>query len=77
MAGWIVLAAFVTLILLRASAAPEARIASGAASMGFGIWMIVEATRPHVLAIHYVPDVFLLVFGLALVVRGALRFATY
>ena len=77
--GWLIVAFFLTLMVLHLSAVPEARLAGGILIMGAGIWLIwLSAVHPlDVPAFRHAPDIFPLVVGLWLVVRGALRFASY
>jgi uncharacterized membrane protein YccF (DUF307 family) len=75
-AGWLLFAFVLTFVLLRATAASEARVVVGAAFMGFGILLIWQATVQHA-AHHHMPDMIVLFAGLWLVVAGALRFASY
>ncbi len=78
-AGWIVIALFLTLIVLHRIAVPEARLAGGILIMGAGIWLIwISAVHPSdIPAFRHAPDIFPLLIGLWLVVKGALRFASY
>jgi hypothetical protein len=77
--GWLVFAFFLTLGVLRLIAVPEARLAGGILIMGAGIWLIwIAAVHPlDTAGFRHAPDIFPLVVGLWLVVRGALRFASY
>jgi hypothetical protein len=79
MDGWIVFAFFLTLILLGRLAVPEARLAGGILIMGAGIWLIwISAVHPsHVRTFVRPPDFVPLLLGVWLVVKGALRLASY
>jgi len=60
-------------------AVPEARLAGGILIMGAGIWLIwISAVHPSDIPVfRHAPDIFPLLIGLWLVVKGALRFASY
>ena len=79
MDGWIVFAFIVTLIVLRQLAVPEARLTGGILIMAAGIWLIwISAVHaPHWSASRHAPDMLPLLAGVWLVVKGALRFASY
>ena len=79
MAGWIVFAFFLTLIVLRRIAVPEARLTGGVLIMGAGIWLIwmVAAHPSHWSTVHSPDIIFPLLVGVWLIVKGALRFASY
>jgi hypothetical protein len=78
MVGWLIFGVFVAVIMLRATALPEARLAGGILLMAFGIWLVWAAVShspftPFIYAPQFLP----IVFGLWLIVKGALRFAAY
>jgi hypothetical protein len=77
--GWIVFAFFLTLIVLRRFAVPEAGLAGGIVIMGVGIWLIwISAVHvSDMAAFRHAPNIFPLLVGVWLVVKGALRFASY
>ena len=78
MVGWLFVGLFMALIVLRAVALPEARMASGVLLMGFGIWLVWAAVSySYFSPFRYAPHVLPLMFGLWLIVKGALRFAAY
>jgi hypothetical protein len=79
MAGWILFAFFLTLIVLRALAIPEGRLIGGVLIMAAGIWLIwTAAVHPYGWSsFRHTPNALPLLFGEWLVVRGALRFASY
>jgi len=77
MAGWLLLTFLVTLVLLRATTTSGGRAVSGIAAISVGVWLIYEAAVPHAMHFRHVPDAFLLAVGLVVVVKGALRFASY
>jgi hypothetical protein len=77
MAGWMLFALLVTLVVLRALGLPEAHLFRGAAAMGIGVWLIWIAAVPAHSAFRHMPDMLLLLVGMWLVVKGALRFASY
>ena len=79
MEGWIVFALIVAWILLRRLAVPEARMGGGILIMGAGIWLIyaVAAHPSHWSSVHSPDIVFPLLIGLWMIVKGALRFASY
>jgi len=80
MDGWIVFALVLAVIVLRRLAVPEARLGGGVLIMGAGIWLIwtVAVHSSHWSTLHHSPDIiFPLLVGVWLVVRGALRFASY
>ncbi len=69
---------FIAVIMLRATALPEAHLAGGILLMGFGIWLIwATISHSRFTPFIYAPEFIPLVFGLWLIVRGALRFAAY
>ncbi len=77
--GWIVFAFFLTWVVLRRIAVPEARLAGGILIMGAGMWLIwISAVHPSdIPAFRHAPDIFPLLIGLWLVVKGALRASSY
>ena len=73
---------FATLLCLRGAHAAMARLVSGLIIMGIGIWLIlVSVTGEHFAMFWpvtiYMPSLVSLLLGLWLVVKGALRFASY
>jgi len=78
MVGWLFLGLFIGVVALRAVALPEARVASGVLVMGFGVWLVwAAASYPPFSPFRYTPHILQVLFGLWLIVRGALRFASY
>jgi len=76
--GWLILGAFIATIMLRATALPEAQLAGGVLLMVFGIWLIWSAVSASPFTpFRYSPHILPIAFGLWLIVKGALRFATY
>ena len=77
MPGLLVFAFFATLIVLRATRAPGACLSGGIVLMGFGIWLLLDATK-HTSASALLlepPHFFVLLLGLWCVIKGALRMA--
>jgi hypothetical protein len=78
MVGWLIFGLFIAVIMLQATRLPEARLAGGILLMGFGIWLIWAAiSRSHYTPFIYEPQFLPILFGLWLIVKGALRFAAY
>ena len=77
MVGWLIFGVFVAVIMLRATALPEARLAGGILLMAFGIWLIWASVSHSPHPFIYAPPFLPILFGLWLIVKGALRFAAY
>jgi hypothetical protein len=76
--GWLIFGVFVAVIMLRATALPEARLAGGILLMAFGIWLVWAAvSHSRFTPFIYAPQFLPIFFGLWLIVKGALRFAAY
>jgi len=79
MPGMLFLAFFATLVVLRLTRPPGGALTSGVVLIGFGVWLLWSAVRHE----HYGFDVYgpshfgVLLLGLWLVVKGALRASTY
>lgn len=80
MPGMLLLAFFATLVILRGTRAPGARLPSGIVLMAFVIWMLwAGAVRRHTefYLLDSMPRIASLLLGAWLVVKGALRFSAY
>jgi hypothetical protein len=75
--GVLIFAFFATLLVLRLTRAPGASLSGGIALMGFGVWLLLDATKHSRFAGSIVepPQVFVLMLGLWCVIKGALRMA--
>jgi hypothetical protein len=77
MPGLLIFAFFATLLVLRLTRAPGSALSGGIVLMGFGIWLLLDATKHSRFAGSLVepPQLFVLLLGLWCVVKGALRMA--
>jgi len=78
MPGMLFFAFFATLVILRATRTPGARLPSGIMLMAFGAWMLWAGTVRHhneFYLVDSVPRLATLLLGAWLVVKGALRFS--
>jgi hypothetical protein len=76
----LIVAFFATLVILRATRAQGAGLASGIMLMGLGIWMLwAGAVRHHYefYPLDVMPRIASLLLGAWLVVKGALRASAY
>jgi multisubunit Na+/H+ antiporter MnhB subunit len=75
--GLLIVAFFATLLVLRLTRAPGGSLTGGIVLMGFGVWLLLDATKHSRFAGSLVepPQVFVLMLGLWCVVKGALRMA--
>ena len=77
MPGLLIFAFFATLLVLRLTRAPGSALSGGIVLMGFGIWLLLDATKHARFDGSLVepPQVFILFLGLWCVVKGGLRLA--
>lgn len=77
MPGLLVFAFFATLLVLRLARPPGRCLPGGIALMGFGVWLLLDATSHSTLAgsLEQPPHLFVLMLGLWCVIKGALRMA--
>ena len=77
MPGLLIFAFFATLLVLRLTRAPGSALSGGIVLMGFGIWLLLDATKHSRFSGSLVepPQLFVLLLGLWCVVKGALRMA--
>ncbi len=79
MPGMLFFAFLATLLILRLTHAPGSSLTSGIVLMGFGVWVIwASVTHSHYgMYVYGPPHFFVLLFGLWLVVKGALRASSF
>jgi len=79
MPGLLIFAFFATLLFLRLTRATGAGIPGGVVLMGFGVWLLLDATRHARFAGSLLdsPQLFVLLLGIWCVVKGALRASSY
>jgi hypothetical protein len=77
MPGLLIFAFFATLLVLRLTRAPGACLPGGIVLLGFGIWLLLDATKHTSYGGSLVepPQLFVLLLGLWCVIKGALRMA--
>jgi hypothetical protein len=78
MPGLLIFAFFATLLVLRLTRAPGSALSGGIVLMGFGIWLLLDATKHARFNGSLVepPQLFVLLLGLwCVVIKGALRMA--
>jgi hypothetical protein len=79
MFGLLFVAFFATLLILRLTDAPGSAATSGIVMIAFGSWVIWSSVTHHHYGMYVYgpPHFFVLLFGVWLVVKGALRAASY
>ena len=70
---------FATLCVLRLTRPPGGSLTSGVILMMFGVWVVWGAVSHNRYGFHVYgpPEIFVLGFGLWMVVKGALRASSY